>query len=369
MRIVYLLASLGVGGAERQALLIAERMRERGHSVAVFTMRSRLDEEWPTSLPVFRLDMRKTPFSFLAALVRARRYLRDLDPDLIHSHSFHANIFARLLKLFVPDAAIVSNIHNVYEGGRSRMWLYRATDRLSARTVAVSQAVAERFIRSRAVPAGKCSVILNGIDLAAFFPDAVRRNRTRTAYEAGADFIWLAVGRLAPAKDYPSLLRAFAQVLRSINAAQLWIAGEGSAAEASALKALAVKLNIADSVRWLGLRRDIPALLDAADGFVLSSAWEGLPLALGDAMAMKKTVVATDVGGVRELVGDAGVVVPAGRVQKLTEAMLARICQSAGARQSTGSAARERILEYFAVDSRAEEWDLLYSKLLNAPSQ
>ena len=64
-------------------------------------------------------------------------------------------------------------------------------------------------------------------------------------------------------------------------------------------------------MRWLGLRRDMPALLDAADGFVSGSAWEGMPLAVGEAMVMEKPIVATDVGGVRELVGDAGAIVEA----------------------------------------------------------
>jgi glycosyltransferase involved in cell wall biosynthesis len=79
---------------------------------------------------------------------------------------------------------------------------------------------------------------------------------------------------------------------------------ESIGASSTAVQALAADLG--NSVRWLGLRRDMPALLDAADGFVLSSAWEGMPLAVGEAMAMEKSVVATDVGGVRELMGDTG---------------------------------------------------------------
>ncbi|MGB6746189.1 MAG: glycosyltransferase [Terracidiphilus sp.] len=368
MRIVYLLTSLGIGGAERQALQIAERMRERGHSVAVFTLRPRLAEEWPTSLPVFRLGARKDPLSFLAALIRTRRYLCDLRPELIHSHSFHANIFARLLRLFVPGTAIVSTVHNVYEGGRLRMWLYRITDALSIRTIAVSQAVADRFVRRRAVPAAKCAVIRNGIDGTAFIPSTARRGEMRNRLQAGSDFIWLATGRLSAAKDYPNLLRAFACVHASSSSVQLWIAGEGSAAEAAALQSLAAQLGIAASVQWLGLRCDVPALLDAADAFVLSSAWEGLPLALGEAMAMEKPVVATDVGGVRELVGNVGAVVPARSAERLAEAMLVLMRQPQDAREAQGRAARERIVKDFSIDARAEEWDLFYRTFLNLPS-
>ena len=90
-------------------------------------------------------------------------------------------------------------------------------------------------------------------------------------------------------------------------------------------------------VRRLGLRSDIAALLDAADGFVLSSAWEGMPLAVGEAMAMAKPVVATDVGGVRELVGDAGVLVPAKNPTALAEAMVAMMKRPTEERSAMGA--------------------------------
>jgi glycosyltransferase involved in cell wall biosynthesis len=109
-----------------------------------------------------------------------------------------------------------------------------------------------------------------------------------------------------------------------------------------------------------GVRRDIPALLDAADGFVLSSAWEGMPLVVGEAMAMAKPVVATDVGGVRELVGDSGAIVPAKDSNALGEAMLAMMRRPAAARAELGRKARERILNCFGMDAKAHEWEALY---------
>ncbi len=120
-----------------------------------------------------------------------------------------------------------------------------------------------------------------------------------------------------------------------------------------------------EHVRWLGLRRDMPALLDAADGFVLASAWEGMPLVLGEAMAMEKPVVATDVGGVRELVGDAGTLVPAKDPEALAEAMLATMRQSREERARMGRAARERIVHQFSMDAAADWWEALYRKLLD----
>jgi glycosyltransferase involved in cell wall biosynthesis len=131
----------------------------------------------------------------------------------VHSHSFHANILARLLTIGVPGvprAVVISSVHNVYEGGWMRMLAYRLTDRWTVRTVAISQAAAERFVRLKAIPKHKCCVRALGIDTQKFAPDAERRASTRKTMRADATFVWLCAGRIAPAKDYPNLLRAFA---------------------------------------------------------------------------------------------------------------------------------------------------------------
>jgi glycosyltransferase involved in cell wall biosynthesis len=189
----------------------------------------------------------------------------------------------------------------------------------------------------------------------------------RAEMAANGDFIWLATGRLTPAKDYPNLLRAFAQLLPFRPDARLWVVGETAGAQFRHLTALASRLNISDQVRWLGVRRDMPALLDAADGFVLSSAWEGMPLAVGEAMAMEKPVVATDAGGVHELVGECGLLTPIRNPDALAAAMLEVMRKPEVVRQAWGYAARERIVAHFSMDAKADEWEALYLSLLRAP--
>jgi glycosyltransferase involved in cell wall biosynthesis len=362
MRIAYVLTSLGMGGAERQVLALADRMAARGHAVALVVLRPRQPEEWPTPLETVHLNMRKNPASFLTGLMKARRFLSAFQPDLLHSHTFPANMAARLLHLFNP-APVLSTIHNVYEGPWARMAAYRLTDPLSRRTTAVSQAAADRYVRLKAVPCHKCSVLTNGIDAAVFAPHPERRAGLRAELGAGREFIWLAAGRIAPAKDYPNLLRAFSRVCAAYPATRLWIAGEAVGCEAAAVQKLALELGLAESIRWLGLRRDMPALFDLADAFVLASAWEGMPLALGEAMAMEKPVVATDVGGVRELIGESGVLVPAKRPEALAQAMLALMQTPPEARHSLGRAARARILSSFSMDAKAREWEALYNSV------
>ena len=361
MRIVYVLTSLGMGGAERQTIALAEWMASRGHTIAFVVLRSRQPEEWPTRLDVLYLDIFKSPRSIIIGLIRARRFLKAFRPDLVHSHTYHANLVARLLKLLTPTQ-VVSTMHNVYEGGRLRMLAYCLTDSLAGRTTAVSEAVAQHAIESHAVPARKCLVFPNAFDTNAFAPDRERRIETRDKFGAGDDFIWLAAGRIVSAKGFVNLLKAFSEVWGVHPHTQLWIAGSGTgdSSRKTRYSALAVHKGTMDRVRRLGLSRDMPALLDAADGFVLASAWEGMPLVVGEAMAMEKPVVATDVGGVSELVGDTASLVPARNPDALAEAMLKVMQQTPATRRTQGREARARIVTHFNTAIRFPEWEAFY---------
>jgi glycosyltransferase involved in cell wall biosynthesis len=358
MRIAYLLPSLGIGGAERQVVAVAERMKTRGHAVVLVTLLGCQAEEWPTTVDLLRLDLRQTPFGIFSAFLRARRFLHAFRPDLIHSHVFPANMAGRFFKLLLPKAVVLSTVHNVYEGGWWRMTAYQLTDCLSRHTFAVSTAAAERYVRLGAIPARKSSVLTNGIDCAEFAQQPERRAQFRAQMGLRDEFVWMTAGRIVPAKDYPNLLRAFALVLKEFPEAQLWVAGEAAGAESAPIQAQSAELGAA--VRWLGLRRDMPALLDAADGFVLASAWEGMPLVLGEAMAMEKPVVATDVGGVRELMGKTGIIVPAKSPERLAEAMLATMRSTEEERRGSGAAGRARITEAFSLEAKADQWEALY---------
>jgi glycosyltransferase involved in cell wall biosynthesis len=366
MRLLYVLNSLAVGGTERQVLALGDRMAARGHAVALMVLRPREADGCSTVLDVIFLDIEKDPADFIAGVRRGMAFVRDFHPDVIHSHNFHGNMLARWMGLACRGPKVISTIHNVYEGGWPRMLAYRLSDPMAHVTTAVSGAVAERYVRLKAVQKSKLRVVTNGIDMAGFVPDAERRAAIRAQMSAGDEFVWIAVGRNTVAKDFPNLLEAFGRVWQISPQARLWIAGETSpgGTEKPTCSAIAMPHGAMDRVRRLGLWHDIPAVLDAADGFVLSSAWEGMPLAVGEAMAMEKPLVATDVGGVRELVGDTGAVVPAKNSNALAEAMLKVMTQSQEERAATGRLARERICGQFNIDARANEWEALYRSVI-----
>jgi glycosyltransferase involved in cell wall biosynthesis len=329
-------------------------------------LRPREPDDFATALDVVHLDIRKGVAGLIGGLRRGTAFLRAFRPDVVHSHNFHGNMLARMMRLLVRDARLVSTIHNVYEGGRLRMLAYRTTNGLADHTTAVSNAVAERFIELKAVSRRKCVVVTNGIETTDFVPNAERRAAMRALMGVKDEFVWLCVARNTAAKDIPNLLQAFGKAWLSKPEMSLWMAGPDTAAGARAVMYTLSTMPVSalDGLRRLLHRGDIPALLDAADAFVLASAWEGMPLALGEAMAMEKPVVATDVGGVRELVGDAGIVVPPKDPSALAAAMLDVMRKSDDERAALGRAARERIIRNFHIDTRADEWEALYRSVI-----
>jgi glycosyltransferase involved in cell wall biosynthesis len=366
MRIAYMLTSLGIGGAERQVISIAERMVAREHQVALLVLREQQPNEWPAAIPTFRLGMSKSPIRFVRGVWQAHEILRAFKPDLIHSNTFPANMLARIMRLSGVGWPVLSTIHNICEGGWQRSLAYRVTDRLSCHTTAVSEAVAERSIGERMVPRRKCSVIANGFDLR-HFSESPQDSDVERSPRSSDGFIWLAAGRIVQAKDYPNLLRAFAAASVEMSNAELWIAGAGPRQGTDRLLGLAAQLQIDGRVHWLGLRADMRELLCAADGFVLSSAWEGMPLVVGEAMAMKKPVVATDVGGVRGLLGNCGEIVSPHDSPALAEAMLRTMRASRNELRAMGNAARARVGSLFDIDAKVGEWEALYGRLMHAP--
>jgi glycosyltransferase involved in cell wall biosynthesis len=175
------------------------------------------------------------------------------------------------------------------------------------------------------------------------------------------EFLWLAAGRLEPVKDYPTLLRAFAAIQKP---ARLLIAGTG-ALEAS-LHQLVSELEIEERVHLIGFSGDVRRWMQAADGFVLSSLWEGLPMSLLEAAACALPAVATDVAGTREIVvqDQTGFLAAPGDVEGLAGAMARLMEMPNQVRDAMGNYARKMAIERYSLDRVLDRWEALYGELL-----
>jgi glycosyltransferase involved in cell wall biosynthesis len=212
-------------------------------------------------------------------------------------------------------------------------------------------------------------VIYNAVDVNRFAPDSKLRSKKRLELGLNGEWTWLAVGRFEIAKDYSNLLRAFSEVRRSRPTDRLLIAGEGPLREA--IEAEVRMLALSGSVTLLGLRKDVSELMQAADAFVMSSKFEGLPLVLIEAHASGMPIVATSVGGNPEVVRDG---VTGFLCQEMNPAALAKAMLQLRAQPETTLAVmrtqgREHVCRNFALDKIFAQWEALYAELRGFPAQ
>ena len=367
MRVLFLSTSMGMGGADQQLLSAAREMQSCGREVCIVSLTPLGPmglEARSLGIPTESLGMpRGIPDP--RGLLRLARIVRAWRPDVVHSHMVHANLMARALRLVAPVPALVSTIHNIYEGGPHLMWGYRLTNGLVDHMTAISEAAAERFVRDGIVPRELLTVIPTGVNADAFRNVAAgARESLRGSLGLSHEFVWLAVGRFETAKDYPNMLRAFAKVRERHSHAVLLLVGRGSLQEET--EALTRALAMGDAVRFLGVRRDVPELMSAADGYLMSSAWEGMPMVLLEAAAAGLPIVTTAVGGNREVVLDeaTGFLVPPRDAEALGAAMLRLMRLPDAERRSMGERGRDRVRTHFGLAQVAKRWEDVYRAVL-----
>jgi glycosyltransferase involved in cell wall biosynthesis len=207
----------------------------------------------------------------------------------------------------------------------------------------------------------RLTVIHNGVDIQAWQPDAPNRETLRRSLALGNEFVWFAAGRLEPVKDYPTMLKALAALS---DTACLVIAGAGP--EKRELELLAERIGVARRVRFLGFVPDVNRWMQAADGFILTSRWEGLPMAVLEAAACELPQVATRVSGTCEAIEDGvtGLLAAPGDDAALADAMNRIMAMPREERRGIGARARERVIERFSLETALDRHEALYCELL-----
>lgn len=365
------LHGLGVGGAEVLAIRLAERLRDSTRFVFVCldelgTLGDSLRDE---GLPVHVLHRR--PGLDWSCVRRFRAILRTERVDLIHAHQ-HAPFFysalSRLGRSAPPILFTEHGRHHPDHPGLKRRLANRLLLRPRDRIVAVGEAVRSALIHNEGLPAHRVSVAYNGIPIDRFDRTFSTEERAEARREMGVEpgeLLLIQVARLDYLKDHATALRALRRLADRAPEARLVLVGEGP--EESTIRALIAELGLEDRVRALGLRKDVPRLLAAADVALLTSVSEGIPLTLIEAMAAGLPVVSTNVGGVAEVVVDrlTGLLAPSGDDDALAEAV-ASLADAPEARRRMGALGRERAHELFSDSRMHDEYHTHYEAMIHA---
>jgi glycosyltransferase involved in cell wall biosynthesis len=342
IRLLFVLGTADIGGTERfvQGLtgqLDAARFRS---ALVVMGPTGPLSEEYARGgRQVWHLHWRTAEPG--RVLLAWQGILREWRPDLIVACGFRANMLARLMAGGVP---VVNALRSVVLDDLGRPWA-RRLDRLTfgrVRACIANSRIAIKVHTDDGFPAARFTWIPNGIDLERFRGPDRESARRRYGVDDGVPVV-LCVANLRPVKNHALLLRASRDVHDRGVPHRLWLFGDGP--DRSVLEDLAGSLGIAHAVEFLGAAADLPERCAAGDVFALASDFEGMPTAMLEGMAAGLPVVATDVGDVRALCGDAGLVVPPGD-QGQFAAGLARLLGDAALRATMRERAAARAARY-----------------------
>jgi glycosyltransferase involved in cell wall biosynthesis len=367
VRVLWLTKGLGRGGVER---LIASSIRHFD--------RERFDVEVAYLLPwkdafvdeiaaagVHCHCVGRRGWTNVLWPLRLRRIARRQSYDIIHSHMPLSAAIARVV--LGRKSRFVHTEHNVWERHRRpSRWANALTFSRNKAVVAVSASVAKSISPPLAATRGpKVEVLLHGINLNEINPDTANRERARKLIGAQpGELVIGTVGNLTRKKNQQMLLRATAMLAKRVPNVRLAIVGTGPLDET--LQKSTVRLGMSDQVSFLGSREDVLALLPGFDAFCLSSQFEGLSIALVEAMATGVACVATAVGGIPEVVEDevSGLLVPAGGTDELAYALERVLCDDQ-LRARLGAAGRERALA-FDIRRAARRLQALYEEMMAA---
>jgi glycosyltransferase involved in cell wall biosynthesis len=318
------------------------------------------------------LGPRINAFLDLRALVALRRIALRFRPDIVHTHTAKAGFLGRLAAATLrPRPVIVHTYHgHVLEGyfGPAQSWLFarleRAAASVSDRLIGVSNATVGDLVRLGIAPESRFRTVPIGLDLEPFLADsgAARLELRHEMQFAPDDVVVGYVGRLVPIKRLDVAIRAIAAVRRSGITARLLIVGDGQ--EREGLARLATYLGARDAVIFAGYRSDPVNVARAIDIAILTSDNEGTPVSLIEAAASGRPAVATDVGGVRDVVTPATGVLVSRQDAVAVAAGITRLATTPEVRRRMGEAAREHVRRRFSAERLLTDIDALYCDLL-----
>ncbi|MCX6743999.1 MAG: glycosyltransferase [Candidatus Parcubacteria bacterium] len=295
IKIVYIINNFVLGGAERLLLDICRKLDKDKFEITVITIigNGPLLAEFK-KLPVQIKIFQKKSKLGLGLIWQLRKLLKQIKPQIVHTHLFGGDTWGRIAAVLVGVPVIISTEHNM---GENETWLMKKIKLIlswfTVIIIAVSQGVKAYSVKAEGIKAEKIEVIYNGVDLTRF---AYRGAREIEAKQIKA----VVVGRLEEQKGHQYLIAALPKILQKYPGFILDIIGQGSLEET--LKDQVKQLGLKDKVNFMGTSTEIEKILSQMDLFILPSVWEGLGIVILEAQAAGLAVLGSNVGGIKEII-------------------------------------------------------------------
>lgn len=365
IRVIYVVDTLGGGGAERIVVDMATHLDQSRFAPLICTTRELglyVSEVQSAGVPVHCL-CRKNRFDIMGFLELVRLLKRE-DIDIVHCHKAGSNTLGRLAAFVARVPIILAHEHTMPQRSFIQRLVDRVLARISTSVITCDLALKKALVSTEGLDADKVVVVHNGVNLSKF---ASRKQESGLRDRLGLDNgpVVGTFARLDFQKDISTLLAAIPYVLTVMPNCNFVIVGEGPLR--GQLEMEVSELGIAEHVHFLGYRSEIPELLQLLNVFVLSSQWEGLPVTILEAMASGKPIVSTNVGGVSEVVLDreTGILVPPQSPRALGEAIISLLVNPNLA-ESMGFAGQERARREFSIEAMMCSIEAIYLAAFSA---
>ena len=363
LKILQVTLDLGISGLPKLVVDICKNLNKTIFDVSVFCFK-KCEEEFTPELKknniLVYIPFRKNPnkpdyLNFL----KLYRFIERNKFDIIHTHNTAAFIDGVIASKMAGVPVIIHTDHaRAFPDKKRYMLAEWFLSRFTTKIVAVSEHTRSKLIEYEKLSPSKVIVIPNGIDERKYAVTADHRKKKELGIEKHYPILGLGV-RLIEQKGVEYLLKAMPSILQEFPKTMLLIAGGGPFQQN--LQTMSEKLGIAQAVKFLGFRLDMPEILSILDIYVLPSIWEGMPLVILEAMAAKKPIVATKVGGIPEAVihNHSGLLVPPKDPEALANAIL-KILKNSNLAASLAENAYNRFLKYFTVKKMVSRYEQLY---------
>ncbi|MCY3779725.1 MAG: glycosyltransferase family 4 protein [Chloroflexi bacterium] len=373
MRVVHIIKVTRVSGAEGHLLVLLAGLRNRGIDARLIILvepdkpmedmvATAADRGIPTSSLIIRRDYD------LPLLFKLRNALREMQPDIVHTHLIHADVFGYFAAKAVGTRIIISSRHNDDQfryrprWRRINRWLWRRIDA----GIAISYAIKQFTVDIEGAPTDKVKIVHYGMDYSWMSDAEIDAARLKLRAELNLDDDALLLGlvcRLVEQKGIPYAMEALRRLRAEFPGAHLVIAGDGE--KAAELRRLASALGIADRVHWLGWRPKAIDLMAAFDVLLVPSLWEGFGLVLLEAMSRRVPVIASRVSAIPEVVrdGETGILFEPRNVDALTGAIV-RLLSDRSLRKYMGLLGAARLEEHFSVQRMVDKTIAVYDQVL-----
>jgi len=362
VKILQVTTHFNIGGITNYIMSLSKALRGRNVLTVVATSGGNMEQELDVlGIKHERLGI-DTKFEFGPKVIRSAFRIKDIirreKIDLMHAHSRVSQVACRIASYFT-GVPYVTTCHGYFKK-RSR----GLVDTWGAKVIAISDAVRKHLIEDLGVDASRIEVIYNGVDMEKFllkYPgDALEDVRKAIGFKKGP--VVGTIGRLSSVKGQRFLIHAMPYIISQVPDAQAVIVGSGE--EDIPLKNLARSLHLTDRVSFMRSDPDTARILSVMDVFVFPSIKEGLGLALLEAMASGVPCVASDIGGIKDIIGnnERGILVPVGDSEKLAKAVV-RLIQDPAARSELALKGRAAVMEKYTIDRMADEILKLYEKI------